>query len=198
MSKDGVHWTPRYAVAHPGTTVLWPWIAAGTPGNVSVVWYQYDRPTPNPDQATKGNVSVMDANVFGLGTRHVTKAVANAAGRPVHVGGICQGGTACVATGQDRRLGDYFTNWLDGRGCVIIATGDTMTPDAVTGQERAWATPIFLRQDGGKSLTGKTCGPAHVAAGIGSGRAAPALLGALMIAAAGAMARRSRSIAVPA
>ena len=157
-SKDGVHWTPRYAVAHPGTTVLWPWIVAGKPGNVSVVWYQYDRPTPDPDQATTGNVSVMSATVLGLGTRHVKQWTANASGGPVHVGGICQGGTACVATGQDRRLGDYFTNWIDARGCVVIATGDTMYADPATGTAKAWSTPIFLHQDGGPSLTGHSCG----------------------------------------
>jgi len=160
-SKDGVHWTPRYAVAHPGTTVLWPWAVAGKPGNVSVVWYQYDRPTPNPDQATTGNVSVMNANVFGVGTSHVRSYVTNASGRPVHVGGICQGGTTCVATGQDRRLGDYFTNWIDANGCVIIATGSTAYADPVTGTEKAWATPIFLHQDGGPSLTGHACGARH-------------------------------------
>jgi hypothetical protein len=200
MSKDGVHWTPRYAVAHPGTTVLWPWIAAGTPGNVSVVWYQYDRPTPDPDQATTGKVSVMDANIFGLGTKHVTKAVANAAGRPIHVGGICQSGTTCVATGQDRRLGDYFTNWIDGRGCVIIATGDTMTPDPVTGRQRAWSTPIFLHQDGGRSITGHSCGATASHHGVAalsrissnlSGRGAPFALGGLLLALAVALARRT-------
>ena len=204
MSKDGVHWTPRYAVAHPGTTVLWPWVVAGSPGNVAVSWYQYDRPTPDPDQATSGNVSVMNANLFGVGSRHVTKAVANAAGRPIHVGGICQSGTTCVATGQDRRLGDYFTNWIDARGCVIIATGDTTSPDPVSGQQRAWSLPLFLRQDSGRSLTGHSCGSSSshgVIAGAGriasgmSGRGAPLALGGLLLALAAAAARRSRSVA---
>src|SRR5436853_5196246 len=34
----------------------------------------------------------------------------NAAGRLIHNDNVCQGGTTCVATGQDRRLGDFFTN----------------------------------------------------------------------------------------
>jgi hypothetical protein len=167
-SKDGVHWTKRYAVAHPGSTVLWPWIAAGRPGSVSVVWYQYDRPTPDPDTATTGNVSVMAANLYGVGSRHVTKYVADASGGPIHVGGICQGGTTCVATGQDRRLGDYFTNWVDARGCVVIATGATTIADPVTGTQKAWSTPLFLHQNGGPSLTGRSCAP--------SGRSAAGLL----------------------
>ena len=206
-SKDGVHWTKRYAVAHPGTTVLWPWIAAGKPGNVSVVWYQYDKPTPNPDQATTGNVSVMAANVLGVGTSHVKQWTANASGGPVHVGGICQGGTACVATGQDRRLGDYFTNWIDARGCVVIASGSTMYADPATGGEKAWSTPIFMHQDGGPSLTGHTCGSGRhgaVAAGLrgasrglGSDRTPPLAAGLLLLVTAAVAARR-RTAGVPA
>lgn len=157
-SHDGVHWTKPYVVAHPGTTVLWPWVVAGSPGNVGVVWWQYDRPTANPDAATTGNVSLMDANIYGFGTKHVRKSVVNAGGHAIHQGGICQGGTTCVATGQDRRLGDYFTNWIDSRGCVIIASGDTMIKDPVTGGDKAWSTPIFIQQNGGESLTGKSCG----------------------------------------
>jgi len=155
-SHDGVHWTKPYVVAHPGTTVLWPWVVAGSPGNVSVVWWQYDQPTPNPDGTTKGNVSLMDANIYGFGSKHVSKSIVNAAGHPIHYGGICQGGTTCVATGQDRRLGDYFTNWIDSKGCVIIASGDTMYLDA-NKNAKAWSTPIFIHQDGGKSLTGRSC-----------------------------------------
>jgi hypothetical protein len=76
----------------------------------------------------------------------------------VHVGWVCQGGTTCVATGQDRRLGDYFTNTLDSRGCVLIATGDTRLTDATTGGPYPTARPLFLRQNGGPRLIGKgTC-----------------------------------------
>jgi hypothetical protein len=65
-----------------------------------------------------------------------------------------------VATGQDRRLGDYFTNNLDGNGCVIIASGDTTQMDPVTGQPRAWSLPLFMHQDAGPSLiAGRTCAP---------------------------------------
>jgi hypothetical protein len=197
-SKDGVHWTPRYAVAHPGTTVLWPWLVAGTPGNVSVVWYQYDRPTPDPDQAKTGKVSVMAANVFGVGSHHVRQYTTNASGRAIHEGGICQGGTTCVATGQDRRLGDYFTNWVDARGCVVVATGDTTYADPVSGTEKAWSTPIFLHQDGGPSLTGHSCGSAprrHVVVPgswtwLRSDRLPPLAVGAALLAVAWVLRRR--------
>ena len=62
-----------------------------------------------------------------------------------------------VATGQDRRLGDYLTNALDARGCVMIATGDTMTLDPVTGGQRAWSLPLFIMQNAGPSLMHGSC-----------------------------------------
>jgi hypothetical protein len=171
MSRDGgLTWLPHpimVAEAHNvhaphSGTVLWPWLAAGSKGNVSVVWYQYDQVVPNPDQATCNcNVSVMDSNIFGVGTAKMRTYTVDAAGRPIHTGGICQSGTTCVATGQDRRLGDYFTNNLDARGCVIISTGDTSKLDPVTGNIRAWALPLFIHQNAGPSLTtGKSCGSA--------------------------------------
>jgi hypothetical protein len=93
--------------------------------------------------------SITDA----LGSRPSIRPV-NVVGRPVHSGQVCQGGTTCVATGQDRRLGDYFTNALDARGCVLIATGDTKLLDPTTGAPYPTARPLFIRQNAGPALFG--------------------------------------------
>ena len=193
---------PR-VIAHPGTTVLWPWVTAGSRGNASVVWYQYDRVAPNPDSSsTVGKVYVYEATLLGLGTSHAKTYVVNASGRAVHEGGICQGGTTCVATGQDRRLGDYLTNGLDARGCVMIATGDTTIPDPATGQPRAWALPVFIDQSAGPGLTGRTCGGAHRAGfvaplkrGARDARTPLAALALLLLTTVAAMASRRRGTA---
>ena len=50
-------------------------------------------------------------------------ATVDAVGRPIADNNICQDGTTCVATGEDRRLGDFFTNAIDERGCVMVAHG---------------------------------------------------------------------------
>jgi hypothetical protein len=73
-----------------------------------------------------------------------------------HEGGICQSGTTCVATGQDRRLGDYFTDALDKNGCVLIATGDTDMVDSTTGGQLSLSRPVTLEQASGPSLTDPT------------------------------------------
>jgi hypothetical protein len=166
---------PPINLAHQGNArVLWPWSVAGSPGNLSVVWYQMDKMV-DPDCDVYNGSTVPDVKTY-IEEAHVTNAldpatrqvtVTNASGRFIHEGGICDSGTTCVASGQDRRLGDYFTNSLDGKGCVIIASGDTTVPDAVTGQPRVTSLPIFLRQNSGPSLTtGADCGATGSVAGL--------------------------------
>src|SRR5436190_16529126 len=156
-TKDlGKTWSAPVTIAHPGTRVLWPWVAAGDSGNVSVVWHQTEPQDGLPDlDCQTGHVHAMEASILGATSAKPQASTVDAAGRAVHVGWVCQGGTTCVATGQDRRLGDYFTNTLDSRGCVLIATGDTRLTDPATGGPYPTARPLFLRQNGGPRLIGK-------------------------------------------
>jgi len=157
VSHDlGKTWSAPRPIASPaGTRVVWPWVTAGDAGKVSVVWYQLSK-LADPDCAGLDvHTYIYDANIGGadqLATAQIT--VANAAGRSIHEGGICQGGTACVATGQDRRLGDFFTNSLDARGCVMIASGDTERDDPVTHTPLPTSLPTILRQSSGPALVG--------------------------------------------
>jgi hypothetical protein len=151
----GATWSKPLVVSHPGTRVFWPWIAAGDSGKVSVIWYQTEPQDGMPDlDCQTGHIHVMDASVTGAAGKNPTTATVDAAGRVIHIGWVCQGGTTCVATGQDRRLGDYFTNALDSRGCVLIATADTRLTDPTTGGPLPTARPLFIRQNGGPRLIG--------------------------------------------
>jgi hypothetical protein len=159
-TDGGQTWARPFAVAQPANArVFWPWIVAGDAGRVSVVWYQTAPGELADLDCQPAHVYVYDAQIFHASDparRSVT--VVKALSRFVHQGTVCQGGTTCVATGQDRRLGDFFTNALDARGCVLIATGDTRKPDPITGGPRPTALPLFIRQDAGPSLTGQSCG----------------------------------------
>jgi len=153
----GQSWSKPVTVAAPASSrVYWPWIAAGDPGKVSVVWYQ-----TGPGQLADLDCQPADTYVYESSivnantTKPTTSGPVNASGRVVHYGQVCQGGTTCVATGQDRRLGDYFTNALDARGCVLIASGDTMLVDPLTGAQLPTARPIFIHRNAGPALTGK-------------------------------------------
>jgi hypothetical protein len=173
---SGLGWqfTQPIDLANQGNArVLWPWSVAGADGNVSVVWYQMDQLVDPGCGAINGNGTPADPGtvldvktfIFESTIRNATDPAkrkidgpTNASGRFIHQGGICDGGTLCAATGQDRRLGDYFTNSIDPRGCVIIASGDTTTLDPVTGQPRITSLPIFIKQSQGPSLTtGRDC-----------------------------------------
>jgi hypothetical protein len=148
----GGTWTaPQTVAAPPGKRVFWPWIAAGDKGKVSVVWYQTDKVVDLACESA--DISVFAANVQAADTSSPTVATVDAVGRPISHNNICQSGTTCVATGEDRRLGDFFTNALDEQGCVIIGTGDTMQKDPISG-DRLTALPLFVRQDSGPSLRG--------------------------------------------
>ena len=168
----GKTWSGPYTVAHPGTTVLWPWVVAGSPGHIAVSWYQGDQLTdPDCDSAalasgghpTKWTIraalipTATSASSYPTSSINVVPTDAKHPGGVFHVGGICQGGTTCFVTGQDRRLGDYFTNAIDAAGCLMIATGDTMLTDSTTGGDFAQSRPLFIRQTSGTSLTGQSC-----------------------------------------
>ena len=165
-STDGGHiWSTPQTVAYlPGHRLLWPWVTAGSAGRVGVTWYQYDS-VVDPDCApSSAKVSVMAAELTGADTASPSESVVDAAGRPIHSGSICAGGTTCAAdnaiTAEDRRLGDFFTDSIDNQGCLMIATGDTTIVDAITGGESPISHPVFLRQDSGTGLTGQSCGTA--------------------------------------
>lgn len=172
-SGQGWQFTAPIDVASPrNARVMWPWTVAGRDGNVSIVWYQMDKLVDPDCGAVNGGGTplnpgtVPDVKTFIFETQisdaadaagRVIMGPINASGRSIHEGGICNTGTTCATAGQDRRLGDYFTNSLDGNGCVIIASGDTTVPD-LTGGPRITSLPIFIKQIGGPSLTtGQDC-----------------------------------------
>ena len=165
VSQDfGKTWSAPITVANPGTgLVFWPWVTAGTGGRVNVVYYQTDKVADT--DCNNVTVSVKDAFITGATSPGPMVTTVDPVGRPIHVNStVCQGGTGCVATGQDRRLGDYLTNNIDPNGCVMIATGDTTQPDVTTGMARPTSLPFFIHQNGGPSLTGGVCAPAPPAA----------------------------------
>jgi hypothetical protein len=155
VSRDfGQTWSSPVTIAHPPNgRVFWPWIAAGDEGRVSIVWYQADRVADLDCQPA--NVSIFEAHTTNATAPQPTLDVVDAAERPISVNNsVCQGGTTCVVLQKDRRLGDFFTNGVDSRGCVLIASGDTTQTDPNTGQPFAVSLPIFLRQTAGPPLKG--------------------------------------------
>jgi hypothetical protein len=154
-TKDlGKTWSQPIQVTAPADHfVLWPWVAAGEAGRVSVVWYETDKVVDlgcNQAQLSIKQATILNAD----NNRKRTVEIVDAAGRPIADSDLCLSGTTCVATGEDRRLGDFFTNSVGLDGCVQIASGDTTSKDPATGGELPTSRPIFLRQDSGPRLRG--------------------------------------------
>jgi hypothetical protein len=163
--------SPVTIAAPQNARAFWPWIVAGDPGKVSIVWYQTNQLVDVDCQ--KSDVFVYDAQVFGADTAQPQITVTKAMNAPVSANSVCQGGTECVAESfdpngsKDRRLGDFFTNAVDQRGCVVIATGDATQTDPVTGAPLPVSVPLFIRQESGPPLVGSTpCKPLSQTAGV--------------------------------
>ena len=152
----GRTWSAPLTIYRPANALaFWPWITAGDAGKVSVVWYQTEPGELSDLDCQFAHVHVYEAHVFNAASTKPSVTVVDAAGRAVHYGTVCQGGTGCVVTGKDRRLGDYFVNALDARGCVMISTGDTMLTDPLTGAPYPTSRPLFIHQNAGPALRGK-------------------------------------------
>ncbi|MEA2457557.1 MAG: hypothetical protein QOC95_529 [Thermoleophilaceae bacterium] len=154
VSRDfGQTWSTPITVAHTDSgRVFWPWIAAGDTGKVSVVWYQSSKIADL--DCEDSDITIGEAQILNATAATPTVDSTMAGKRLIHAGSVCQGGTTCVAENKDRRLGDFFTNSLDARGCVLIASGDTTQTDPTTGQQFAYSLPIFIRQTSGEGLVG--------------------------------------------
>jgi hypothetical protein len=158
ISRDfGKSWSTPITVAHTnGGRVFWPWVAAGDTGRVSVVWYQTNKVVDV--DCEDADITIGEAHILNALAPSPTISTVNAGGRAIHTGSVCQGGTLCVAENKDRRLGDFFTNSVDHRGCVLIASGDTTQTDPTTGREFAYSLPIFMSQTSGPGLrSGVNC-----------------------------------------
>lgn len=147
----------------PTGDALWPWLTAGDRGRAAITWYQ--TLDGNQDEfyifvaythnAMGTNATCSDGSTVFIPPQF---QVANASGRPIHVGKICLSGTTCNANpsfeGGDRRMGDFFTINFDHDGKLFIASGDT-TLKSAAGTAKPVGNPIFIKQAwGGRMLVG--------------------------------------------
>jgi hypothetical protein len=115
-----------------GTADLFPWIAAGGPGRLDLVWYHGE------GGDTSGYRNVGDANtkwtVAFSQLSNATNTTAGGVGAPtvtsqslavtpvMHTGNVCNNGTTCGITDKgDRTLLDFFQVAIDGQGRANIA-----------------------------------------------------------------------------
>jgi hypothetical protein len=153
-SQDGgARWSPPINLTkEPGDTAVFPWMVAGDPGQVDLVFYRSNTglnpnvafvdangnpckdamdvlsPAPVcPEGQENPNPSVW--NVYfsqsqnALNTGPNFKAV-QISDHPIHIGQVCTAGLLCT-TGGDRSLLDFFTVDVDHLGAAHVAFTDT-------------------------------------------------------------------------
>lgn len=161
FDRKTMKWGNRVTIPIPEGDAMWPWLAAGDDGRVAVTWLANHKGKPNEFylyaaytlNGTGTTVTCEDGSTKFIEPQF---KVANASGRPIHIGAVCLSGTACNASTNwvsgDRRLGDFHTVNFDAEGNIFLASADT-TLKSPTGGPKPVGNPIFVKQSkGGKLL----------------------------------------------
>ena len=128
----GSAWAPPINLTpSTGKTAVFPWMVAGDPGQVDVVYYQANTGINSNVAVTDSNGNVTNPSVWNVIFGHSNNATNTGSNfsntqitdHPNHVGQICTGGVGCIV-GGDRNLGDFFTVDVDHLGAAVVAWTD--------------------------------------------------------------------------
>jgi hypothetical protein len=153
VSRDrGATWTAPIKVNSSPQTTTFPWIVAGDPGKIDIVYYGTSEKGASPETvkpAAKWKVW-MAQSLNALAPK--PSFTESAATGYMHQGSICTSGTGCAAGTRD--LLDFFQVDVDAQGFANIAYTDNLNgpPD---GSDPHQELISFVRQKSGKTLYGK-------------------------------------------
>lgn len=120
-SDHGDTWSDPVRVTPPGTSAVFPWVVAGSPGRVAVAAYATDNRTL-PDDAPDATLwhPTVSFSTDALDAAPTFTTV-RATPVPNHHGPICTGGTGCSS---GRTLGDFFEAAVTPDGRVALVWAD--------------------------------------------------------------------------
>jgi hypothetical protein len=153
VSQDrGATWSKPVQVNKSPQTTTFPWIVAGDPGKIDIVYYGTSAKGPSPEtvpESSKWKVWMAQSLNALSGKPTFTE---NAATGYMHQGSICTSGTGCDAGTRD--LLDFFQVDVDSQGFANIAYTDNLNtpPD---GSDPHQELVTFVKQKSGKTLYGK-------------------------------------------
>jgi hypothetical protein len=148
-SRDhGAHWSKPRRVNKVNTTTF-PWIVAGDPGRVDIVYYGTESKGPSPEtvpQSSRWKV-YMAQSIDALAAKPTF--VEKAATPYMHRGSVCTSGTGCASGTRD--LLDFFQVDVDAQGWANIAYTDNLnTPADGSDPHQEWIA--FVQQSAGPRL----------------------------------------------
>jgi hypothetical protein len=128
-TNGGLTWSPPINLTgSTGKTAVMPWLVAGDPGQLNVVYYQANTGINSNLAVVDGKANPSVWNVIFGHSNNATNTGANFSNtqitdRPNHLGQICTVGIAC-STGGDRGLLDFLTVDVDHLGAAVVAWSD--------------------------------------------------------------------------
>jgi hypothetical protein len=153
VSKNkGQTWGPPIKVNKGPRTTTFPWIVAGDPGKIDIVYYGTSARGPSPEEVPpESRWRVFMAQSLNALAAKPTFRESAATGY-MHEGAICTSGTGCAPGTRD--LLDLFQIDVDAQGMANIAYTDNLNTPAGVGTDlhQEWVT--FVQQTGGKGLYG--------------------------------------------
>jgi hypothetical protein len=154
VSKDrGQTWGRPIKVNRGPNTTTFPWIVAGDPGKIDIVYYGTNEKGESPETVppTSRWRVWMAQSLNALDANPTFKE--NPATGFMHQGAICTSGTGCAPGTRD--LLDFFQIDVDASGMANITYTDNLNtpPAGGTDLHQEWIT--FVQQKGGKGLYGK-------------------------------------------
>lgn len=137
---QGATWSAPIVVSSRAQSIM-PWVTGGAGDRVAITFLASDLPGDS-DYVGEWDVSAVVVDAVAS-TPEVVETVLEAA---VHTGGICSKGGACLLTGSDRALLDFFESDLLPDGRLVVAY---MTDPPTTGKALQLRVAV---QDGGSLL----------------------------------------------
>ncbi len=128
VSHDhGTSWSSGLQVSPDLKVAILPWVAAGKPGRIAVTYYQNTVGLPNDNLPDLWNVFLLESVTADAAQPAFAATQLN--GMPNHVGSVCTSGSACLLTGGDRSLLDFFELVIPADGQPKVTwSGDAETP----------------------------------------------------------------------
>ena len=130
-TDGGVHWSTPTRVSRPSTpTVVFPWVAAGDPGRVDIVWYGAPQASYKgqygPDTLNDGTWDVYLAQSLNALSAHPAFTVVKADDHQNKYGNISTQG---LGGSPDRSLGDFLEIQSGVHGEAVISYVDDTSAD---------------------------------------------------------------------
>lgn len=145
-SKDlGETWSKPQLLSDASKDARFPWIAAGAPGRLAVVWYENVRGVPGEALPDEWNVMLWES--LDGGAKGVTTTLT---ATPNHLGSLCTSGTGCLAA--DRSMLDFFEVAIGLDGQPVVAFAASKVGTGITSRVAVEPTEIRFTTAKGASL----------------------------------------------